>query len=353
MSKDRISSGESEGAFNEFVESKLDELIEGIINSGDLGTFGDRGTDVIVEMDDIVVPTFSYGNEGGAGQGQGNAGPGNQGGKIRFSLPFDRMMELIAIKLRLPDLLKESKGKIKELSYEFKTIGKHGVILDKKRTFKQALKTSVATKIYNPKENKLDVRIMQKDKRFRVPKRVEKPKYNAVVFYMGDISYSTYGQRLVLEKRLVNFIQNWLDYNYGAGKVEHRFFVHDMEAYEVSEDKFFNVSNVGGTQASGVFDLVSQIAFNEYDLESTNFYAFYFGDGELFEEDAKKIVEFVDVSMKTNFNRIGIVEVQPSQMSMLNKKITEKFYKDFVVRIAEIKSELEMSDVIKKLFAIT
>ena len=130
---------------------------------------------------------------------------------------------------------------------------------------------------------------MRKDKRFRIPERVEKPKFNAVVFYMGDISYSTYGQRLVIEKRLVNFIQNWLDYNYGIGKVEHRFFVHDMEAYEVSEENFYKVSNVGGTQAAGVFDLVSQIAFNEYDLSSTNFYAFYFGDGELFEEDTDKI----------------------------------------------------------------
>ena len=45
----------------------------------------------------------------------------------------------------------------------------------------------------------------------------------------------------------------------------------------------------GGTRAAIVFDLVSQVAFNEYDVDSTNFYGFYFGDGELFNDDALTI----------------------------------------------------------------
>ena len=122
---------------------------------------------------------------------------------------------------------------------------------------------------------------------------MEKPRYKAVVFYMGDISYSTYGERLEMEKRLVNFIHQWLDFNYGAGNVEHRFFVHDAEAHEVAPDGLLQGRNAGGTRASIVFELVSQIAFNEYDTTSTNFYGFYFGDGEVFEDDAKKIVEIL------------------------------------------------------------
>ena len=79
---------------------------------------------------------------------------------------------------------------------------------------------------------------------------------------MGDISYSTYGERLEMEKRLVNFIHQWLDFNYGAGNVEHRFFVHDVDAHEVAPSDFYKVANAGGTRASIVFELVSQIAFN-------------------------------------------------------------------------------------------
>ncbi|MBF0288479.1 MAG: DUF444 family protein [SAR324 cluster bacterium] len=350
--EEKISSNESEGAFTEFVEEQLDELIENVVNEGDLTSIGDRGSDIIVEMDDIEVPTFVYENEGGSGQGSGK-GPGKEGGgKMRFSLPFNKLMELISSVLDLPNLTKEGKGKIKEVSYEFKTFGQVGVILDKKRTFKRALRTNLGMGTYNPQTGQYDVQIRRRDKRYKLPERVEKPKFKAVVFYMGDISYSTYGERLELEKRLVNFTQNWLDYNYGPGNVEHRFFVHDMDAYEVQANDFYNVSNMGGTQAAAVFELVFQVAFNEYDTTGTNFYAFYFGDGELFDDDARRILETLEESMRPLFNRVGIVEVQPGRLSLLNRQVATRFSRDPVVRLSEINDKRETIDVIKTLFGV-
>lgn len=349
MSEEKISSSESEGAFNEFVEEQLEDMMESIINQGNLDQIGDRHSDVIVEMDDIEVPIFSYGNDGGEGSGRG--GPGREGGgKMRFSLSFDKLMELIAIWLKLPDLTKEGKGKIKEVSYEFKTFGQTGVILDKKRTFKRALRSNLALGTYAPDQERYDVQIMRRDRRYKLPERIEKPKFRAVVFYMGDISYSTYGERLELEKRLVNFTQSWLDFNYGAGNVEHRFFVHDMDAYEVQAEEFYNVSNMGGTQAAAVFDLVFQIAFNEYDTATTNYYAFYFGDGELFDDDARHILETLEDSMRPLFNRIGIVEVQPGRLSLLNRQVATRFNHDPVIRLSEINDKQETVDVIISLF---
>lgn len=349
-SEDKISSNESEGAFTEFINDQLEDRIETILNEGDLDNIGGRNSDIIIDMDDIQVPTFVYGDEGGGGKG-GGRGPGTEGGgKMRFTLPFEKFMELIAKKLELPDLTKEGKGKIKEVSYEFKTFGQMGVILDKKRTFKRALKTNLGTQAYDPQNGKYDVLIRRRDKRFKVPERVEKPKYKAVVFYMGDISYSTYGERLELEKRLVNFIQNWLDFNYGRGNVEHRFFVHDMDAYEVQAEEFYNVSNMGGTQAAVAFDLVYQVAFNEYDVSSTNFYAFYFGDGELFDDDARKILETIEELMRPLFNRVGIVEVQPGRLSLLNRQVATRFNKDRIIRLSEINDKSETIDVIRSLF---
>jgi len=345
---DRISSEESEGAFNEFIDEQISDLIDGIITDGDLNEFGERGTNIIVEMDDITPPYFTYGDDGQGG-GEGGSGPGSGGGKMSFSLPFDKVMELIAGRLDLPDLTKEGKGKIKEVSYEFKTFGQMGVILDKKRTFRRALKTSVAMGLYDPNLGKYDLQIRRRDKRFKLPERVEKPKFRAVVYYMGDISYSTYGERLELEKRIVKFIHSWLDYNYGHNNVEHRFFVHDMEAHEVMPEDFYRVSNVGGTRAAIVFDLVQQITVNEYDTSTTNFYAFYFGDGELFADDAKQIVDILEV-MRPIFNRIGIVEVQPSRSSHLNSKISARFKNDRIIRIDELKHNKETINVIKSLF---
>lgn len=347
--EDKINSNESEGAFNEFIEDQLEDIVEDIINSGNLDDFGIDGSDIIVEMDDITPPTFSYGGpqEGG---GRGAGGPGNESDSIRFTVPYDRFMELVKDKLRLPDLKKEGRGKIKEVSYTFRTFGPTGIILDKKRTFKRALKSSVALGTYNPKEDKYEVQFRKKDRRYKLPQRVEKPKFKAVVFYMGDISYSTYGERLNLEKRIVNFIHQWLNFNYGAQNVEHRFFVHDADAHEVRPEDFYSVSNAGGTRASIVFDLVGQVAFNEYDLFSTNFYGFYFGDGEIFEDDAKEIITHLKETILPNFNRVGIVEVIPSSMSHLKKALDKTFTNDPKLRTGIIKEKSQTIELIKTLF---
>jgi len=316
---DEISSGESEGAFNEFIEDQLERLVDNIISEGEISGTGERGSEVIVEIDDIVAPTFSYGDEGEEG-GSGSQGPGREGGKRRGSI------------------------------HEFKTFAPVGTVLDKKRTFKRVLRTSIGIGLYAPDQDRYDLRFRRRDRRYKVSERVERPKFKAVVFYMGDISYSTYGERLQLEKRLVGFIQNWIDFNYGTKSVEHRFFVHDAEAYEVEEENFYRVSNAGGTLAAPVYRLVQQIATNEYDPGTTNFYAFYFGDGELFDEDAKEIVGLLEEQMRPLFNRIGIVEVQPGRLSLLNRQVATQFHRDAVIRLGELNDRLETIEVIKTLF---
>ena len=103
---DQINSSESEGAFNEFVEEQLENLVDAILTEGDLENFGERGSDILVEMDDIVAPTFVYGDEGESGGGSGGGGPGSGGGKIRFNVPFQYLMERVARSLKLPHLIK-------------------------------------------------------------------------------------------------------------------------------------------------------------------------------------------------------------------------------------------------------
>ncbi|MFH2129446.1 MAG: DUF444 family protein [bacterium] len=350
MQEDKINSNESEGVFNDFIDEKVSDMIDEILNEGNLDTLGDRGSEIIVEIDDIVVPTFSYG-DGGDGQGGGGQGPGREGGKIRFNLPFNKFMALLAEKLRLPNLTKEGKGKIKEVSYEFRTFAPVGVILDKKRTFKRSLRTSIGTGTYDPAQGRYDIQFLRRDKRFKVPQRVEKPRFKAVVFYMGDISYSTHGQRLASEKKMVNFIKNWLDFNYGARNVDHRFFVHDVKAYEVQENEFYQVGNIGGTRAAIVFELIYQIAFGEYDTGTTNFYGFYFGDGEIFGSDGQEIVQILKEDICPVFNRIGVVEVFPSQWSKLIVELEKEFVFDRIVRLSRYRSNSDTVLTIKKLFA--
>lgn len=353
MSDFTITSDESEGVFNDFVQDQLDDAVERIINEGDMDRFGEGGSDIIIEMDDIVPPTFVYGDESEGDSGGAGDQPGDEKGKLRFKLPFQTFMELVGKKLALPDLLKEGAGTIKEVSYAFQSFGPVGVLLDKRRTFKRALRSSIGMNVYAPQEGRYDVEVRRRDRRYKIPQRVEKPRYQAVVFYMGDISFSTHGSRLELEKRLVNFIHQWLDFNYGAGNVEHRFFVHDVDAYEVAPEDFYKVSTAGGTRASIVFDLVSQIAYDEYSTKTTNFYGFYFGDGEIFGDDTKEVVRILDSDMQPYFNRIGIVEVQPSEFSSLIRYVKEEFGGDGVIRCRKIKDKKETVSVIKGLFGTT
>lgn len=350
MGEEKISSSESEGAFNEFINEQLEEVLDHIINEGDVDMLGDSGSDIIVEMDDIQPPKFVYGDEGGAGAGGRGPGPGNDSKRIRFSLPFDKFMDLVAERLSLPNLVKEGQGRIKEVSYEFKTFGQAGVLLDKKRTFKRALRSSIGTGTYRPQDDEYEVLIRRRDRRYKLPERVEKPRYKAVVFYMGDISYSTYGERLKLEKRVVNFIHSWLNYNYGADNVDHRFVVHDSEAYEVMAEQFYDIANAGGTRAAIAFDLVAQIAINEYDPMNTNFYGFYFGDGEIFEDDAKEIIHILEKDFRPIFNRVGVVEVKPSSISHLHKCIADVFDDDSIIRLGKLTDKGSIIDVIKVLF---
>ena len=348
---DRISSDESEGFFEEFIEERLEELIDGIINDGELERApGDSG-ELVIEMNDITPPTFSYGdNAGGSGAGPGPGGPGDEPGRLRFGVPFERFMELARDKLGLPDLTKEGSGSIKQISYRFKTLGSTGVILDRRRTFKRAFKSSIGMQIYDPANGRYRVEIQRRDRRYKIPQREEIPKYKAVVFYIGDISYSTYGERLSLEKRLLNFVHHWLDFNYGKNNVEHRYIVHDAKAYEVSADDFYKVSNIGGTRAALAFDLIARIAGNEYDSATTNLYAFYVGDGELFDDDAGEIVELLHESLLPAFNRICLVEVKPSQSSILNQTINSKFGDHRLLRTLKIEQGSDLPQSIRKMF---
>jgi uncharacterized sporulation protein YeaH/YhbH (DUF444 family) len=345
----RISSSDSEGAFEDFIQDSISESVEELVNGINDGTANPRGGDVIIEVDDIYPPTFVYGNDS-EGEGGGGRRPGQGGGKLRFSIPLHKLMAQIAEALGLPNLVKDGAGKIKEESEVFRTISRKGKVLDKKRTFRQALKSSIAMGLYDPEDEKDDIYIRKRDKRYKQTRTEERPKFKAVVMYVGDVSYSTaFKNRLELEKRLVNFIQGWTDYNYGVKNVEHRFFVHHVDCEEVSQQGFYEVSHVGGTYACPAFKNVCRVAIEDYDLTETNFYLFYFGDGELWGDDAEECAEIINEDGKRIFQRIGITEVEPSGMSCLVNAVEK--HEDDVVRTAILNQQTEIVEVIKSLFA--
>lgn len=352
MAMDRINSDESEGLFEDFMDEQIADQVEKVLSEGEATRGAGHGTDIVIEMDDITPPSFIYGEAGGGAGGAGPGEPGREGGKLRFALPFQRFMELVARRLKLPDLRKEGRGRIKELSEEFKTFGPTGVVLDKRRTFKRALRTSVAGGDFDPAAGRNVVTIRRRDRRYKQPQRVERPRFKAACFYIGDISYSTLGERLEMEKRLLGFVHLWLDYSYGLGKVEHRFFVHDVQAYEVSADEFYRVSNIGGTEAAPAFELAARVARNEYDPETTNLYAFYVGDGELMAADAERIVELIGEELRPVFNRLCVIEMKPGMSSRLVEAVNRDYAGDGVVRALVVRRRQDIVPAIQRMFGV-
>ena len=340
----KIDSSESESIYDHIIKDKMDELVEDVLENGIDGD----GDSVEIEADQITAPTFTYDSDGGGSGGGGPGKPGDKAGTIKFTLPMDKFMQMVAAALELPNMTKEGNGKLKQISYEFKTFGNTGVILDKKRTFKQALKSSIGRGIYDPENDKHEVCIRRKDKRYKLPEAVENPKYKAVVFFAADISYSTYGERLKLEKKYVNFIKTWLVYNYGKGNVDFRFFVHDAEAYEVPENDFYKVDNIGGTMAAPAFELIDNISTSEYNPDTTNMYMFYFGDGELFSSDTDKI-EKILWNMSKNMNRIAITEILPSPSSRMIREL-EGYTPEQIKLVKAKKGKGDIIKNIKKMF---
>ena len=349
MSLDKIDSGESEGQFNTYVDDLIKDNVQDLIDDGDFEVNGDN---VVIESpDNIEAPTFVFDDDEDGEGGGGPDSPGDKKEDIKFSYPFNDFFSIISEKLKLPNLSKDGKGKIKEISEKFNTFGQNGVILDKRRTFKQALKSSIALGDYDPYNGKYDVLIKRKDKRYKNTSRIEKPKYKAVVFFVGDISWSTYGERLEIEKKLVNFIRNWVNFCYGPGNVTHRYFVHHIESYEVDESNFFKTNNAGGTRAFPAFDMVYNTAINEYPVDMTNFYLFYFGDGELFADDPKNISEIILNNYANCFSRVGICEIKPSSFSSLNN-IKDDFddNKNNIAKFVSIHNTNQIVETIKELF---
>ncbi len=79
MTIDRITSDESEGLFNDFIEDQFGDLIEQIVNEGDIDRSEANNSDLIVEMDDIQPPTLVYESESGSGQAGGAGSPNRRG----------------------------------------------------------------------------------------------------------------------------------------------------------------------------------------------------------------------------------------------------------------------------------
>jgi len=238
--------------------------------------------------------------EGGDEEGQGDNSEGEV--KLMLELKVDDIMDWLWEELKLPDLQPKRKHVVEDHEYVREGWDKHGARarLDRRRTVKEAVKRRAIQE--NP------VPFSNEDLRFKQLVQRRKPATSAVVIFALDVSASMTEAERKLAKTFFFFVLQGIRRKYA--KVETRFVAHTTQAWEFTENEFFQVTGTGGTGASTAFNLAIELIESEYDPAQYNGYLFYASDGENFTEDRPAASESL-AKLTTLLNYVGYVETVP------------------------------------------
>jgi uncharacterized sporulation protein YeaH/YhbH (DUF444 family) len=137
----------------------------------------------------------------------------------------------------------------------------------------------------------------------------QKPATNAAVIFALDVSGSMGETERQLAKMFFFFALQGIRRQYP--KVETAFVAHTVNAWEFSEDEFFQTSGTGGTASSSAFSLAYELLHSRYDPARYNSYVFYASDGENSSEDHDPTLAALR-QVAPELNYLGYVELRSS-----------------------------------------
>lgn len=311
--------------FKNIVRGKIKSDLKKFVSSEHM--LGQQGSKTIrIPIDSIDLPRFTYGGAGGgAGSGDGDPGDpmpgqdqqgkgsgkaGNEKGEHDFTVEFtpEDLAKLLGEELELPDIADKAKGKIGSKASKYNTVRRVGPegLRNFKRTYKEALKRSIATGNYNPADPVIIP--IKDDKRYRASTPVPQPDVNAVIIYVMDISGSMQDQQRHIIKSEVYWTDLWLQHQY-KGLVS-RFIVHDTTAMEVDREQFFASSEAGGTSISSGYELAAHIIETEHPFSDWNSYVIHASDGDNWDSvDNTKAISIIRDRLVPNCNMFGYEQI--------------------------------------------
>jgi len=302
-------------------------------------------------------------SETGVGQGDGQPGDvlrrakpdegeagtegGSGGGDLRFvlELKVDDIVDWIWEELELPDLKPKTTDALTDEDLIQEGWDKRGprALLDRRRTVKESIKRRSVQEEATPFSNE--------DLRFRQLARRQRPATNAVVCFLLDVSASMDESRRKLAKAFFFWAMQGLRRQYG--EVETVFIAHTNQAWEFSEEEFFQVSATGGTVASSGFQLALEIFQDRYDPGQFNEYLFYASDGDNFGDD-RRSAEALLARHGELVNFMGFVETpqnpleaSKSEMGRLFKALAAR---DYPVGSYTVHEESDIWEAIRRFF---
>lgn len=234
--------------------------------------------------------------------GEGGTEGGSGSGELRFVFEFniEDIVEWIWEELKLPDLEPRSAGTLMDDEVIHEGWDRRGprARLDRRRTLREAVKRRVA-------QRGGGVPFSDEDLRYRQLAHRKRPATQAVVVFILDVSASMDEGRRKLAKSFFFWVVHGLRRQYG--QVDTVFVAHTNEAWEFTEEEFFQVSATGGTIASTAFRLAHEILTTRYDPGRYNAYIFYASDGDNFGDDRHEVHDrLTELGELINF--MGFVE---------------------------------------------
>ncbi|MDA8109436.1 MAG: DUF444 family protein [Betaproteobacteria bacterium] len=249
------------------------------------------------EPGDVLRPAREQGEAGAAG-GRGE-------GELQFvlELKVDDILDWLWEELKLPELKPKRSATLEEPDFVREGWDKRGARsrLDRRRTVREAVKRRAV------QAEPLD--FATEDLRYRQLVRRATPALNAVVVFVLDVSASMDEAQRKLAKSFFFFALHGIRRRYA--KVESVFIAHTVNAWEFSEEQFFQVSGSGGTVASSAFRLALELLKTRYDPGRYNAYLFYASDGENASDDRESAGEAL-AELAEKLNYAGYVELGSS-----------------------------------------
>lgn len=281
--------------FREIVRGRIRADLRKYLSTGEL--IGRAGAHVVsIPLPQIELPRFVFGEnprgKGGKGEGEGEAGEGEAaegegvGGAgdragahiLEVEVDLDELAEMLGAELELPNI--QPRG-VKELSADggrYNGVRSTGPdsLRQFRRTFKNALKRTLASGLYDPRDPR--VVPIKEDFRFRMRKANPSPESSAVVFHMMDVSGSMGREQKEIVRIKAFWIDTWLRSQYK--NLEVVYIVHDAVARVVDQHTFFHLRESGGTKISSAYELCLKLVSEKYRPEDWNIYPFHYSDGD-------------------------------------------------------------------------
>ena len=320
---------------NEKVREAVKQRVREFITSPDVLTRAEGGT-VFVPVRLLEHARFRLREaeaEAGAGQGKGEVGQvlrpaqpqagddgsGRQGGtgegEVAFvlELKIDDVLDWLWDEMKLPDLKPKQSPSITDADFVREGWDRRGARsrLDRRRTVREAVKRRAIQEHPVP--------FTDDDLRFRQLSRRPKPATNAAVMFALDVSGSMGEAERVLAKTFFFLALQGIRRQYP--KVETAFLAHTTDAWEFSEEQFFETSGTGGTEASSVFNLGLELLRSRFDPSRYNAYLFYASDGENSSQDHEAACAALR-KLAPELNYLGYVEIRSSPGISLHTETT-------------------------------